>query len=507
MERIKRLSLKNNGPAADLKDIPLLDYEAFYEHVADLLNDEQNHCLSYHGVRSGKNLILYCFMAKDADNSIEVCAHEVAVETAVLKSLSALHPAMHIFEREIHENHGVAFEGHPWMKPLRYPCDRHNRKNTIDTYPFYSIGGEELHEVGVGPVHAGVIEPGHFRFICNGEKVLHLEIQLGYQHRGVETLFTTSDNGLQRAILSESVAGDTAVGHALAHSQLVESLAGIEISADLKAERCIALEMERLAIHIGDTAALCGDVAYQTGQVVCEALRTQVINTTQLWCGNRFGKGLVRPGGTNYPLNDDIAHEILNLLEDTGRRFREITDSIYSSPSVLGRFDEIGTLTRKQGFLAGVTGPSARMCGIVRDIRKTHPFQYYSAINFRPIVLDTGDVLARGMIRNLEAFQSMTLIKELITEWTKMDKRGSSRPVYDYKPKPDTFSISLVEGWRGEICHIAMTGNDGKLSHYRVKDPSMHNWTALALAVRNQEISDFPVCNKSFNLSYCGHDL
>ena len=177
----------------------------------------------------------------------------------------------------------------------------------MDNYPFYNIDSEELHEVGVGPVHAGVIEPGHFRFICNGEKVLHLEIQLGYQHRGIEKLFIEKNNALQRCILSESIAGDTSVGHALAHSQLIESLAGIEVSETLQIERCIALEMERLAVHIGDTAALCGDVAYQLGQVVCEALRTTIINTTQLWCGNRFGKGLVRPGGSNYPLSNDVA--------------------------------------------------------------------------------------------------------------------------------------------------------------------------------------------------------
>ena len=196
----------------------------------------------------------------------------------------------------------------------------------MDNYPFYAIESEELHEVGVGPIHAGVIEPGHFRFICNGEKVLHLEIQLGYQHRGIEKLLIEKKDSLQRCILSESIAGDTSVGHALAHSQLIESLAGIEVSETLQIERCIALEMERLAVHIGDTAALCGDVAYQLGQVVCEALRTLIINTTQLWCGNRFGKGLVRPGGSNYPLSDDVADEILRVLADTGRRFCEVAD-------------------------------------------------------------------------------------------------------------------------------------------------------------------------------------
>jgi len=264
--------------------------------------------------------------------------------------------------------------------------------------------------------------------------------------------------------------------------------------------------MERLAIHIGDTAALCGDVAYQLGQVACEALRTTIINTTQFWCGNRFGKGLVRPGGSNYPLSNNIVDEMLRVLDDTGRRYSEVTDLIYYLPSVLGRFDDIGILTRQQALSLGAVGMAARTCGILRDIRKTHPFQYYKNYPVRPVILETGDVLARGMERNLEARESVKIIRELIEIWRHKIK-DIKKPVYDFSLKPNSFAISMVEGWRGEICHIAITDNNRNIAHYKVKDPSMHNWMALALAVRNQEISDFPVCNKSFNLSYCGNDL
>jgi len=498
--------IRNNSPSSAVSEIPLLDHDAFINLITRSLKDEEKHCISYYGVRFKERLTLYCFIADDSNGSINVFAHEPAVNDPLLKSVTAEFSQLHIFEREIHENFGVKFEDHPWLKPVRYPSHRHDKAQTIDNYPFYSIDSEELHEVGVGPVHAGVIEPGHFRFICNGEKVLHLEIQLGYQHRGVEELFVSMNNALQRCILSESIAGDTSVGHALAHSQLIESLAHLEVSEGLQAERCIALELERLAIHIGDTAALCGDVAYQPGQAVCEALRTLVINTTQLWCGNRFGKGLVRPGGTNYPLTGEVADAIIMMTDDITKRFGEITDSIYSSPSVLGRFDEIGTMTRKQGLSTGVVGPSARMCGIDRDIRKSHPFQYYRKHSYQPVILETGDVLARGMMRNLEAFESIRIIRKMTEDWRDKVKE-ISKPVYDYKLKPESFSVSLIEGWRGEICHSAMTDINGNIIHYKVKDPSMHNWSALALAVRNQEISDFPVCNKSFNLSYCGHDL
>lgn len=506
MDQKLYIEIKNNSLPTDLNEIPVLKYDIFYDQIMAFLKDEVKHCVAYYGVESAGKLKLYCCIADDNNNSVALFAHELNKDHLVLKSLTPVCTQLHIFEREIHENFGVEFEGHPWLKPVRYSHIRKDRSEIMDNYPFYNIESEELHEVGVGPIHAGIIEPGHFRFICNGEKVLHLEIQLGYQHRGIEKLFLGKKDSLQRCVLSESIAGDTSIGHALAHSQLIESLAGIEVSDALQIERCIALEMERLAIHIGDTAALCGDVAYQLGQVVCEALRTTIINTTQFWCGNRFGKGLVRPGGSNYPLNNKVVDEMLRVLSDTGRRYCEITDRIYSLPSVLGRFDDIGILTRQQALSLGAVGMTARTCGILRDIRKTHPFQYYKNYPVQPVILETGDVLARGMERNLEARESVKIIRELIEIWRQKIK-DIKKPVYDYKLKPNSFAISMVEGWRGEICHIAITDNNGNIAHYKVKDPSMHNWMALALAVRNQEISDFPVCNKSFNLSYCGNDL
>jgi Ni,Fe-hydrogenase III large subunit len=498
--------IKNNSFPLNIKDVPVLKYDVFYELVCDSLIDEAKHCFNYYCIESSGILQCFCCIADDNNNSIYVFSHELNKDYPVLKSLTQACLQLHIFEREIHENYGVEFEGHPWLKPVRYPQDRPDKSQIISNYPFYSIESEELHEVGVGPIHAGVIEPGYFRFICNGEKVLHLEIQLGYQHRGIEKLLIEKSTPLQRCILSENIAGDTSVGHSLAHSQLIESLAGIEVSEALQIERCIALEFERLAVNIGDTAALCGDVAYQLGQVVCEALRTTIINTTQLWCGNRFGKGLVRPGGSNYPLNEKIAEEIQRVLTDSVRRFCEIADRIYSLPSVLVRFEDIGRVSKLQMLDIGAMGMAARSCGIERDIRKTHPFQYFRNYSVNPVTIATGDVYARGMLRNLESRESVKIILRLIEIW-KQKNNNAEKPVYNYKLKPDSFGISVIEGWRGEICHIAITDNNGDIIHYKVKDPSMQNWMALALSVRNQEISDFPICNKSFNLSYCGNDL
>lgn len=498
--------IKNDSFPLDLKAIPVLKYDVFYDQVSDLLKHESRHCIAYYGVETTDTLKFYCCIAEDHNAIVTVFSHEQNKHKLVLKSLTPVCLPLQIFEREIHENFGVEFDGHPWLKPVRYSHDRFNKATIIENYPFYGIESEELHEVGVGPIHAGVIEPGHFRFICNGEKVLHLEIQLGYQHRGMEKLFLDKNESLQRCILSESIAGDTSIGHALTHAQLIEVLAGIEVSETLQIERCIALEMERLAVHIGDTAALCGDVAYQLGQVVCEALRTTIINTTQLWCGNRFGKGLVRPGGSNYPLTHDVADEMLRVLNDTSRRFEEICDRIYSLPSLLARFEDIGVVSRKQALSLGVVGMAARTCGIPRDVRSTHPFQFFKSHRVQPMTCETGDVFARSMLRNLEARESVKIIRELVEIWRQKNK-DVKKPVYDTILKPCSFAVSMVEGWRGEICHSAVTDANGRIEHYKIKDPSMHNWMALALAVRNQEISDFPVCNKSFNLSYCGNDL
>ncbi|MBP7462810.1 MAG: NADH-quinone oxidoreductase subunit C [Bacteroidales bacterium] len=495
----------SNAQTIPLSDIPVIDYPRFMACVTDELRQPANHCLNYYGVADGNRYWFICCIACDETHRIRLYSHEAPKSITSLDSLTPECPQLYIFEREIHENFGINFDGHPWLKPVRWPFDRHNPDSNMNNYPFYAIPSEELHEVGVGPIHAGVIEPGHFRFICNGEKVLHLEIHLGYQHRGAEKLVAPG-NGLQRALLCESIAGDTSVASSVVHAQLIESLAGIEVSQNLQLERCMGLELERIAVHVGDTAALCADVAYQLGQVVNEALRTTFINTTQYWCGNRFGKGLVRPGGTHYPLSDDILREIRRVLGDSGKRYFDIADRIYTLPTVLARFDGIGSLSHEQTLTIGAVGMAARTAQLARDIRKSHPFQYYNSFHHQPVLLETGDVLARGMLRYREVQQSVELIDMWGKQWEAMPHHVNP-PVYDYRLRPASFAISAAEAWRGELCHTAITDADGNLIHYKVKDPSLHNWMALALAVRNQEISDFPICNKSFNLSYCGYDL
>ena len=232
------ISTDNGSLPVGINEIPVLAYDLFYDEVCGMLNNPSNHCLSYYCQDLSDRLRFICCIADDETGRIKVLSHEGNREGLTLKSLTPACTSMHIFEREIHENSGVKFDGHPWLKPVRYPHDRAERLNVMDTYPFYEIESEELHEVGVGPVHAGVIEPGHFRFICNGEKVLHLEIQLGYQHRGVEKLFTEISGGLKRSLLAENIAGDTVVGHGLAHARLVESLTGLPVSEAFGTNSC-----------------------------------------------------------------------------------------------------------------------------------------------------------------------------------------------------------------------------------------------------------------------------
>lgn len=427
-------------------------------------------------------------------------------DDVALPSLSALHPALHVFEREIAELYNVRFDSMPWDKPLRFAFDRRNRNSTMDTYPFYTMEGESLHEVNVGPIHAGIIEPGAFRFICNGENVLHLEIALGYQHRGVEHQFISTDNRLRQMLLSESIAGDSAVAHATTFARTIEKLSGVTPSAALDIERAVGLELERMALHIADTGALSTDVGYQLGQVACEALRTMTINTSQAWCGNRFGKGLIRPAGTNKPLTEAKRQMILRNIGEVARRYEEVIDDIKSSPTLLSRFEQCGVVSKDDIYHIGGVGMAARASGAQRDIRTSHPSGVFATtIQHESIIKRQGDVMARLMVRGREVLQSAEYIKLLLESYSPSE--DMPRPDYEARLQPESLAVSLTEGWRGEICHIAITDNDGKIAAYKVKDPSLHNWLALALAVRGEGISDFPICNKSFNLSYCGHDL
>ncbi|MBO5045129.1 MAG: NADH-quinone oxidoreductase subunit C [Alistipes sp.] len=496
----------NLAGSVSLKDIPEVEYAALYNDLKERLKQDSYHVAHYFATPDGNRLRFYILLLDDAAHKVMVASFSMEYyEDVALPSLTALHPALHVYEREISELYNVEFDSMPWNKPLRFPFNRRNRNSTMDNYPFYTIEGESLHEVNVGPIHAGIIEPGAFRFVCNGENVLHLEIALGYQHRGVEQAFCSTENRLRQTLLAEGIAGDSAVSHATAYATTIEKLCGKRASTALDVERTVALELERMAMHIADTGALSMDVGYQLGQVACEALRTMTINTTQAWCGNRFGKGLIRPCGTNKPLTAEKVEMIRTNVKEIRRRYNEVREDIKSSPTLLSRFEECGIVPKAEMQRIGGVGMAARASGVKRDIRASHPYAAYSTeIAHESIVKRQGDVMSRLMIRSREVLQSADYIEQLLASYTPAEL---SRPDYEAELAAEALSFSMVEGWRGEICHVAITDNKGVISTYKVKDPSLHNWLALAIAVRGEGISDFPICNKSFNLSYCGHDL
>jgi Ni,Fe-hydrogenase III large subunit len=506
---MEHFSIKNNE-AIRLDTIPVYNYYDFYDHVIELSKNPACHCVSYFGYPEANKLKFICCIANDKDHTIHLLSYELEKTSGIqIPSVTVDVPAFHIYEREINENFGIQFVGHPWMKHVRYAYNRHDKNILIKDHPFIKVTGEETHEVGVGPIHAGIIEPGHFRFLCQGEDVLHLEIQLGYQHRGIEDLYTKKTHLLQRTVLSESIAGDTVVGHTLAFVQNMEALHGIKVPPRLELLRSLALEMERIAIHTGDLSAFCHDLAYQLGSEVFGALRTPVINYFQFWCGNRFAKGLIRTGYNPYPFTPALKERLLKLLDDFEFKFIEMAEKAFSLPSVLNRFEKTGIVTKTQMEMIGAVGMAARMAGLKRDTRSSHPFAYYKQVPYTPILLSAGDVYARGMLRNLEVQFSIGYVRSLIELMDGLPEENNKTDfeLYNKKLPANSFSISLTEGWRGEICHCVVTGEKGEIAKYKVKDPSFHNWMALALALRNNEISDFPINNKSFNLSYCGNDL
>lgn len=490
-----------NSRSIPIEQIPILNYDEFF-NTFDLLKNNVNHCVNYFAVKEGDYIRLWAMIANDDEHCIYVFTCNVA-HGAKLKSLTLRYPGMHVYEREITEVFDLNFIDSKWDKPLRFPYNRKQNDLTIDKYPFYSIDSHELHEVGVGPIHAGIIEPGHFRFICNGEKVLHLEIQLGYQHRGVESLMIQNQDIVYQTKLAESIAGDTVVGNTLAYAYLIESLDDKIMPESVEIERAIALELERIAIHTGDLSALCTDVAYQFGTVVFQDLRTIIINTFLAWCGNRFARKLISPMKNKFPLTPELKNKILSNLSEYESRFHEITQLMFDKPSVLARFENVGIVTPQQANDMMFVGMAARTCGIKRDVRQSHPIGYFQHKPIDLVVLKSGDVMARAKIRHLEIVTSLQYIKELLRLHLASERKVEA----SYMLMPNALSVSLVEGWRGELCHVAITDAKGNLSHYKIKDPSLHNWFALALAVRNNDISDFPICNKSFDLSYCGFDL
>jgi Ni,Fe-hydrogenase III large subunit len=307
----------------------------------------------------------------------------------------------------------------------------------------------------------------------------------------------------QRSIhYAETLAGDTSVGHATAYCQVVEALAKCQKTPRAQALRGIALERERLANHVGDLGALASDIAFLPTASYCGRLRGDFLNMTATLCGSRFGRGMIRPGGVGFDVDGPIVRDLLARLDEAERDTTSAVELLWDTPSVMARLEDTGLVARELADELGMVGPAARASGLSRDVRHDHPSGIFRFAHVPVSTWSTGDVFARAYVRWLEVQRSIDFVREQLRNLPPGSVRTSVGNL-----APDQIAVALAEGWRGELCHAALTDGTGRFERYKIVDPSFHNWTGLALALRGQQISDFPLCNKSFNLSYCGHDL
>lgn len=402
-------------------------------------------------------------------------------------SLAEEFPALDWFERELWEDHGLVPEGHPALKPLR---------NHRLPYPFDRVEG--LHEVPVGPVHAGIIEPGHFRFSVLGERIIHLELRLGYQHRGVERLFQGAS--LERALLLAERAGGESVAHALAFCQAVEAASGVEVPPRARQLRRVLLELERLFGHLGHLAGLFTDIGYAYAATQVGKVRALLQGQLERLTGHRYGRNALTVGGVGFDLDPKTQLEVRGALSKLAAEAEAHLFAALKHPMVLDRLRYVGPVTQAQARLLGLVGPAARACGLGRDLRQDD--ELYQP--FTPVMRTGGDVLARAQVYVEEVRQGFVYLDRFLTELpTGVVSAGGAWPLQEGELRK---AFSRVEAGRGELFYwVRLRGR--QVEQVKIVDPSFKNWRALELAVRGMGLPDFPLINKSFDLSYAGCDL
>ncbi len=492
-----------NGQAINVDSIPDLGLDAFRSVIlAEVAGGSR--IISFFGQKILPGEVrLYSITANDSEHSLSAVTTRLKTK---YESLTPQCPQVHLFEREVFEQTGLLPEGHPWLKPVRshdsgVGNSAFKESRRTPNHSFFTMEGEELHEVAVGPVHAGVIEPGHFRFQCHGEIVHHLEIHLGYQHRGVEEALRGGPHK-NSMIQMETVAGDTTIGHAMAYCEMLESLGGTVVTQRSQALRAVALELERLANHVGDLGAISNDIGYLPTSAYCGRLRGDLLNMTAEICGSRLGRGMVRPGGVAFDFDQHMIEDLTKRLDKVEKELKGTVDQFFDTRSVISRLEGTGIVPIELCRVLGLVGLVGRASGCSIDARSDHPSGWYRVLKMPASIGHSGDVLARAKVRWLEMERSLVFVKRSLSNLSE----GEARLICS-RPKPNQLAVAIVEGWRGEIVHVAVTDADGKFARYKVTDPSFHNWMALAMSMRGEAISDFPLCNKSFNLSYCGFDL
>ncbi len=453
---------------------------------------------------------VYLFTSGPPDRRVEL---HVALERArpEVPTLAALSFPASRFERELQDLFGVVPVGHPqprrlvlhqhWPEgwhPMRYDA-RSTPPLAADgrSFPFVPVEGAGVYEVPVGPVHAGLIEPGHFRFWVVGETILRMKARLWFVHKGIERHFEGQDAG-QALALAERISGDTAVGHALAYCQAIEDAWQLTVTQTAGMLRAALLELERLYNHVADIGALCNDVGFGLAQAWALDLRESLLRLNRDTTGHRLLRDGVILGGArvrSLPTPGQLA--------EVRDRFEQLVGLATSSALVMDRFDGAAVLDRAHAVELGVVGPVGRASGLDFDTRIAHPAAP-PVEGFSPAVQTGGDVLARFRVRADEVRASLDLLAHYVEAAGALDDVASS----DSPPGVRASSgVGIAEGWRGAIVHRVEVDGAGRLTRVKVVDPSFFNWPALPVSLANTIVPDFPLANKSFNLSYAGNDL
>jgi Ni,Fe-hydrogenase III large subunit/Ni,Fe-hydrogenase III component G len=455
---------------------------------------------------------LYYLFAHPREDWFVQAVKFLPAEHPAIASLGTFHYPASRFEREIHDLFGIVATAHPDPRPLVrhgfWPEDYFPLRKDAGTrefaddgrpFPFTEVSGEGVYEIPVGPVHAGVIEPGHFRFSVVGETIIDMKARLYFTHKGTEKLFEGRAPGDGLA-LAERVSGDTSVGHALAYCEALESAAGTAVPDRARYLRVVLLELERLYNHVADFGMIANDTGFAVAHSHCFRIRERLLRLNKRVVGHRLLRGGVVPGGVacDLPGDLDLVAEVAAAVRD----FDEIVALSLRNTLVMDRLEGTGQLTTATARDHGVLGYVARASGIDADVRRDHPFAAYAELAFRVPVLESGDVKARALVRVEEARESLGLIRQAIDRLPAGPLATPLGPLPAFAP-----AFGMVEGWRGAITHWVMADDEGRLDRVKIMDPSFLNWRPLSYALLKNIVPDFPLCNKSFNQSYSGNDL